>query len=156
MLIMVVYKNSLFGRHNFSVNLNILYKIKVFKKVYFSLLWLFTENLCKTCNAHEGSVFTKLQRFAILWNPILSSQMQKKIVKIMSHKSSPTKIKLLLKISRASLVAQWLRICLLMQGTRVRALVWEDPTCHGAAGPVSHNCWACASGACAPRREGPR
>ena len=39
---------------------------------------------------------------------------------------------------RASLVAQWLRICLLMQGTRVRALVWEDPTCRGAAGPVSH------------------
>ena len=57
---------------------------------------------------------------------------------------------------RASLVAQWLRICLPMQGTRVRALVWEDPTCHGAAGPVSHNCWACASGACAPQREGPR
>ena len=25
-----------------------------------------------------------------------------------------------------------------MQGTRVRALVWEDPTCRGAAGPVSH------------------
>ena len=39
----------------------------------------------------------------------------------------------------ASLVAQWLRICLQMQGTRVRALVWEDPTCRGAAGPVSHN-----------------
>ena len=30
---------------------------------------------------------------------------------------------------RASLVAQWLRVCLPMQGTRVRALVWEDPTC---------------------------
>ena len=40
---------------------------------------------------------------------------------------------------RASLVAQWLGICLLMQGTRVRALVWEDPTCRGATGPVSHN-----------------
>ena len=40
---------------------------------------------------------------------------------------------------RASLVAQWLRICLLMQGTRVQALVWEDPTCRGATGPVSHN-----------------
>ena len=39
----------------------------------------------------------------------------------------------------ASLVAQWLRICLLMQGTRVRALVWEDPTCRGVAGPVCHN-----------------
>ena len=41
--------------------------------------------------------------------------------------------------SRASLVAQWLRVCLLMQGTRVRALVWEDPACRGVTGPVSHN-----------------
>ena len=41
--------------------------------------------------------------------------------------------------NRASLVAQWLRICLLMQETRVRALVWEDPTCRGATTPVSHN-----------------
>ena len=39
----------------------------------------------------------------------------------------------------ASLVAQWLRICLLMQGTRVRALAWEDPTCRRATRPVSHN-----------------
>ena len=31
-----------------------------------------------------------------------------------------------------SLVAQWLRICLPMQGTRVRSLVQEDPTCHRA------------------------
>ena len=36
---------------------------------------------------------------------------------------------------RAFLVAQWLRVCLPVQGTRVRALVWEDPTCRGAAGP---------------------
>ena len=39
----------------------------------------------------------------------------------------------------ASLVPQWLRVCLPMQGTRVRALVWEDPTCRGATKPVSHN-----------------
>ena len=57
---------------------------------------------------------------------------------------------------RASLVAQWLGICLPMQGTRVRALVWEDPTCRRATKPVSHNYWACASGACAPQRERPR
>ena len=43
------------------------------------------------------------------------------------------------KGSRASLVAQWLRICLPTQGTQVRALVREDPTCHGAAKPVHHN-----------------
>ena len=34
-------------------------------------------------------------------------------------------------------MAQWLGVCLLMQATRVRALVWEDPTCRGATGPVS-------------------
>ena len=45
----------------------------------------------------------------------------------------------LINYEGASLVAQWLRICLPMQGTRVRALVWEDPTCRGATRPVSHN-----------------
>ena len=55
-----------------------------------------------------------------------------------------------------SLVAQWLRVCLPVRGTRVRALVWEDPTCRGAAGPVSHNYWACASAACAPQQQRPR
>ena len=38
-----------------------------------------------------------------------------------------------------SLVAQWLRICLPLQGTWVRSLVWEDPTCHRATKPVRHN-----------------
>ena len=56
----------------------------------------------------------------------------------------------------ASLVAQRLRICLPMQGTRVWALVCEDPTCRGATRPVSHNYWACASGACALQQERPR
>ena len=65
----------------------------------------------------------------------------------------------------ASLVAQWLRICLPRQGTQVRALVWEDPTCRGATKPVRHNYWACVprertpqekalqSEACAPQRK---
>ena len=42
-------------------------------------------------------------------------------------------------MSRTSLVAQWLGIRLPVQGTRVRALVWEDPTCHGATKPVCRN-----------------
>ena len=42
------------------------------------------------------------------------------------------------------LVAQWLRIHLPMQGTQVRALVREDPTCRGATKPERHNYWACA------------
>ena len=38
-----------------------------------------------------------------------------------------------------SLVVQWLRIHLPMQGTQVQLLVWEDPTHHGATKPVLHN-----------------
>ena len=64
---------------------------------------------------------------------------------------SDTQFNLKIPSPWASLVAQQLRICLLMQATRVRALVWEDPTCHEATGPVSHNCWACA-----PQQERPR
>ena len=41
-------------------------------------------------------------------------------------------------------MAQWLRIHLPIQGTRVRARVWEDPTCCRATKPVHHNYWACA------------
>ena len=33
---------------------------------------------------------------------------------------------------------------------------WSGLTCRGATGPVSHNYWACASGACAPQQERPR
>ena len=36
-------------------------------------------------------------------------------------------------------MAQWLRIHLPMQGTRVRALVREDATCCGATKPLHHN-----------------
>ena len=52
---------------------------------------------------------------------------------------------LALKIpEKTSLVVQWTRIHLPMQGTRVRPLVFEYPTCHGATKPMSHNYWACA------------
>ena len=43
-----------------------------------------------------------------------------------------------------SLVVQWLRIRLSMQGIQVRTLVREDPTWRGATKPVRHNYWACA------------
>ena len=39
----------------------------------------------------------------------------------------------------ASLVAQWLMVCLPVQRTRVQALVQEDPTCHEATRPVRHS-----------------
>ena len=39
-----------------------------------------------------------------------------------------------------SLVAEWLKIRLPMQGTWVQSLVWEDSTCRGATKPVSCSC----------------
>ena len=50
----------------------------------------------------------------------------------------------LIKNPGTSLVAQWLRSLLPVRGTRVRALVWEDPTCLRATKPVHCNYWACA------------
>ena len=41
--------------------------------------------------------------------------------------------------SETPLVFRWLRICLPTQGSWVQSLVQKDPTCLGAAKPVSHN-----------------
>uniref|UniRef100_A0A8C9E8Y3 Reverse transcriptase n=1 Tax=Phocoena sinus TaxID=42100 RepID=A0A8C9E8Y3_PHOSS len=57
----------------------------------------------------------------------------------MRYHLTPVRMAIIKKsTNRASLVAQWLRGCLPMQGTRVHAPVREDPTCCGAAGPMSH------------------
>ena len=89
------------------------------------------ENFCPSGLETRNIIFNKVQPFG------LSTHHQK-------------------RVQWASLVAQWLRVCLPMQGTRVHAPVREDPTCRGATKPVSHNYWACASGACAPQQERPR
>ena len=58
----------------------------------------------------------------------------------LNERSLPTTLNVLVrKRFGASLVAQWLRMRLPMRGTRVRALVREDPTCRGATKPVRHN-----------------
>ena len=36
-------------------------------------------------------------------------------------------------------MVQWIRICLLMQGTWVQSLVREDSTCFRATKPMGHN-----------------
>ena len=42
---------------------------------------------------------------------------------------------------KTSLIVQWIRIRLPMQGTWVQSLVQEDSTCFGAIKPVHHICW---------------
>ena len=43
-----------------------------------------------------------------------------------------------------SLVVQWLRVCLPVQGTWIQSLVQEDPTHHRATKPMRHNYWVLA------------
>ena len=61
--------------------------------------------------------------------------------------------------SGASLVAQWLRIRLPMQGTRVQALVWENLTCRWTREPqlLSLRVWSlCSATGEAATVRGPR
>ena len=99
-------------------------------------------NICKSIN-----VIYHISKLKSKNHMIISTDAEKAFDKIQHP------FMILKKLPRASLVAQWLRICLPMQGTQVQALVWEDPTCRRATGPMSHNYWACTSGACAPQQE---
>ena len=56
----------------------------------------------------------------------------------------------------AFLMAQWLRIRLPMQGTRVQVLVQEDPTCCGARAPQLLSPRATTTEACVPRARAPQ
>ena len=76
-----------------------------------------------------------------LWGKELDANLKNVFFKILLETCKQNSLK---TTCRASLVAQWLRVHLPMQGTRVPALVREDLTCHGAAGTLHHSCWACA------------
>ena len=57
------------------------------------------------------------------------------------------------KRERTSLVVQWLRIDIAMQGTWVGSLVQEDSTCCGMTKPLHHNYWSPMLRACAPQER---
>ena len=56
-----------------------------------------------------------------------------------SRGKNASQINIKKKIPRTSLVVQWLRIRLPMQGTQVQYLVWEEFMYRGATKPVCHN-----------------
>ena len=108
----------------------------------------FSKPLLRSCITNAVSSSERITPICYLWPPTWHGQ----TIGTLQYPGLGADLKI---NCRASLVAQWLRVRLPMQGTRVRALVWEDPTCRGTTGPVSHNCWACASGACALQQEKP-
>ena len=69
----------------------------------------------------------------------MASTPQTLLLILLGNSKSSFKSQLKYSLPGTSLVAQWLRIHLPMQGTRVRARVREDPTCHRATKPVCHN-----------------
>ena len=79
------------------------------------------------CYLQDGNIFRLSRKISFQF-----------FLKLVINRSERENVFLKIKVE-ASLVAQWLRICLPMQGTRVRVLIPEDPTCRGAAGPVHHN-----------------
>ena len=83
---------------------------------------------CGKEKIHKGQQFLAM-RGSVCWGRQLCGQGGWRVVKS--------------GVLGTSLVAQWLRIRLPMQGTRVRSLVQEDPTCRGTTKPVCHNYWAC-------------
>ena len=78
------------------------------------------------------------------WNPFSSQRLAKReSQKRECERGTTSKLMCTENSTGTSLVAQWLRICLSMQGTRVWSLVREDPTCCGATKLMHHNYWAC-------------
>ena len=103
----------------------------------------------------NGTLTRKLSRIMLRWETVLKKQDLKPLWKTVWRFLKKIKN----RIARTSMVVQCLRIRLPMRGTRVRALVREDPTCCGATKPVRHNYWACTLArvprACAPQQGKP-
>ena len=59
------------------------------------------------------------------------------------------------KAKGTSLLVQWMRSCLLMKGTWVLSVVWEDPTCHRVTRPIHHNYRPCGHYGPCPQKERP-
>ena len=122
-------------------------------------VWLFRGSCLLSCKAIFPSVkalvwvsrglgSSLVSCYLAMWHVFLPSGTRISHLSNKEHRfpSRSTKQRTVLKkeTTGTSLVAQWFRIRLPMQGTWVRALVREDPTCRGATKPVSHSYWACA------------
>ena len=84
---------------------------------------------------YNTSGVRQTQMYSSTWGiwPIFCNKCKRKVIFKNCIKKTKT------TLNGAFLLVQWLGIHLLMQGTRVPSLVWEDSTCQGATKPVSHD-----------------
>ena len=87
------------------------------------------------CTAKE--TINKTKRQPSEWEKIFANEAtDKRLISKIYKQLMQLNIK---KTNRTSLVVQWLGIRLPVWGTWLQAVVREDPTCCGAAGPIHHN-----------------
>ena len=112
--------------------------------------WLKTRDNSKKKDSFQNSA--SIQTTRVLFPKNICEQIMHQILsKILEPKFIISlALSRILKVHRSkevyvwtSLVVQWLRIRLPMQGTWVLALGREDPTCLRATKPMRHNYWAC-------------
>ena len=126
-----VYRDSLYFPLNFAVNLKLLLKnngLKIQKAVKSRI----QKETCSQNSRVRNITRDKARHFIMLMESLHQEDIKILNIYMLNNRASKY-------MEWASLVAQWSRIRLPMQGTRVQALVWEDPTCRGATKPVSHN-----------------
>ena len=68
--------------------------------------------------------------------PFLAVLLETSVLLVVCSTGPSPRFPLPSSLLRTSLVAQWLRISLLMQGIWVQSLVWEDSTCCETTNPM--------------------
>ena len=113
----------------------------------FRKIFLHAQMLCNnSCSLYVFATERRVKLSVLSWQKNKTKQHGILTTEIVTHKFTLKRIsslvdieKIFKKLCGASLVMQWLRIRLPMQGTWVRSLVREDPTCLRATKAMRHN-----------------
>ena len=105
------------------------------------LLWLWWCPFLRCCLGNWGCVYSEILLY--IYCVLNAVGHIRKFVAKMLHEAQCYQENCIIKFtSWTSLVIQWIKLQVPVQGTQVPSLVWEDPTCLGATQPVCQSYWA--------------